>query len=160
MLTSRFASMGEINVKRLGQQQKDTLRFLYQNRDKVHQQVDIIESIYEEVTNSRKASMSRTVNNLMDTGLVDSRQAYYSERLEANIKQRVRYFITEEGEKFLEEDSRFPNISAEEEPADTETDSEEDSTGFALDVTIDDESDAEKEETTTIEMTDAHIDTE
>lgn len=119
MLTSRLVSMNEINVKRLGQQQKDTLQFLYENRDKVHQQVDIIESIHGEVTNSRKVSMSRTVNNLMDSSLVDSRKSYPSGDM--RIKQRVHFFITEEGEQFLEEDSRFPNIESEDETTDEDT---------------------------------------
>lgn len=107
----------EINVKRLGNQQKDILRYLYENKDKVWQQVTIIEELYGEVTDSRKASVSRSIGKLRDYGLVDSRKAYLLTPDDHPLitetywrKQRIHFFITEKGEKFLENDKRFPEI--------------------------------------------------
>ena len=106
----------EVNIKRLGQQQKDILRFLYDNKDKVWQQVEIIESLYGEITDSRKASVSRSVNTLIEHGLVFERQRvlitpedspYITEPYWSY--HRPRYGITELGEEFLKNDSRFPN---------------------------------------------------
>ena len=36
----------EVNVKRLGEQQKKVLRYLYENREKLYQQTEIIEDLY------------------------------------------------------------------------------------------------------------------
>jgi len=108
----------EINVKRLGRQQKDILRFLYENKETLFKQTEIITELYGEVTNSRKASVSRSVSKLREEGAVFRRQKvlitpddtplisepYYS-------RHRPRIGITEDGEAFIESDARFPSIA-------------------------------------------------
>ena len=84
----------EVNIKRLGQQQKDVLRFMYNGF--VCQQKDIIQSLYGQVTNSRKASVSRTVKNLREKSLIKEID-----------KKRTHYSITEKGKYFVETDTRF-----------------------------------------------------
>jgi len=103
-------SCTEVNVKRLGEQQKKVLRYLYENREKLYQQTEIIEELYGDVTDSRKASMSRSITMLREADLVSARQAVYVEELDGWIKHRVRFGISEEGEEFLERDKRFPDI--------------------------------------------------
>ena len=100
----------EINVKRWGEQQKKVLRYLYENREKLYQQTEIIEHLYGDVTDSRKASMSRSITLLCEADLVYARQAVYVDELDAWSKHRVRFGISEEGEEFLERDKRFPDI--------------------------------------------------
>ena len=109
----------EVNVKRLGRQQKRILRWLYEHRDGAHKQVEIIDSLYGDVTDTRQASVSRTVSNLEEKGLVTRRKKvlitpeddprvtdpYYS-------RHRVRFHITKIGETFVERDDRFPQILA------------------------------------------------
>lgn len=101
---------GEINIKRLGSQQKEILRFLYRENDRRFQQVEIIEEIHGEVTNSRKASVSRSVNTLIEHGLIDERQVVWIPEYEYWSSHRVNYAITELGESFLENDDRFPDL--------------------------------------------------
>lgn len=101
---------GEVNVKRLGEQQKAILRFLYSRRGRRQKQIDFIEEHYGEVTDSTKASVSRSFNRLMEMGLVFERKAYYSPSSDALISHRVNYHLTDEGEQFLEADDRFPAI--------------------------------------------------
>lgn len=107
----------EINVKRIGAQQKEILRFLYDHSDKVWEQVEIIEELYGDVTDSRKASVSRSISRLRDQGLAYRRQKvlitpddnplanepYYS-------RHRPRFALTDAGMEFLEDDARFPGI--------------------------------------------------
>ena len=100
----------EVNIKRLGDQQKDVLRFLYENAGHRHKQVDIIETLHGEVTDSRKASRSRTVTRLIELELVDERQRVWIEEYEYWSSHRVNYAITDKGEAFLESDDRFPDI--------------------------------------------------
>lgn len=86
----------------MGSEMKRILEFLYDNRKYVYQQTKIIEALYGEIPNSKKALVSRSVKLLMKAGLVDSRKAYYSEQFSCWIKQRVHYFITPKGEKYVE----------------------------------------------------------
>jgi len=111
----------EINVKRLGRQQKDILRFLYENRGKVFKQTKIITELYDEVTNSRKASVSRSVTKLREKGVVFRQQTALMTPEDSPLisesfyyRTRPRFGITEDGEAFLESDPRFPNIEPEE----------------------------------------------
>lgn len=85
----------EINVNRLGQQQKDILRFLYNGF--TCKQKEIIQTIHGEVDNSRKASVSRSMSNLIDADLVK--------------EVDEGYVITSKGEYFVENDKRFNIIS-------------------------------------------------
>ena len=105
---SQFST--EINVKRLGEQQKMVLRYLYENREKLYQQTEIIEHLYGDVTDFRKASMSRSITLLREADLVSARQAVHVGEPDGWIKHRVRFGISEEGEEFLERDKRFPDI--------------------------------------------------
>ena len=98
----------EVNIKRLGTQQKRILRFLYENDERRFQQAELIREIYGEVTDSRKASVSRSVNRLMEHGVVDERKAVYVPELEAVISHRVNYQLTDAGTEFVEKDDRFP----------------------------------------------------
>lgn len=91
----------EVNIKRLGQQQKDILRFMYNGF--VCQQVDIIKSLHRNVTNSRKASVSRTIKQLREYNLIKEVE-----------KNRPHYTITDLGKRFVEVDDRF-DISSENE---------------------------------------------
>ena len=96
---------GEVNI-RLSKQMRDILVFLYIYRGHVHQQVEIISNIYSEdtyLTLSRIASMSRSIKVLMKAKLVASRKAYYSTQFSCWFSQRVCFFITEAGERFVEE---------------------------------------------------------
>jgi len=101
----------DVNVKRLGHQQKSILRFLYQNQECRYKQVELINEIHGQVTDTRKASMSRSINRLIAANLVDERKAVYSPKLEAVIVHRVNYAITELGIIFVENDDRLPEIS-------------------------------------------------
>ena len=92
-------SCTEINVKRLGEQQKMVLRYLYENREKLYQQTEIIEHLYGDVTDSRKASMTRSITLLREADPVSARQAVCVGELDRWIKHRVRCGISEEGEK-------------------------------------------------------------
>jgi len=100
----------EINIKRVGQQQKEILRWLYARRGSVHKQVDIIESLYGEVTDSRKASVSRSISTLTDHGVTFRQTAYYSEQFDSYIRQRPHFGLTDEGKLWLVADDRFPEI--------------------------------------------------
>ena len=86
------------------------LRYLYENREKLYQQTEIIEDLYGDVTDSRKASMSRLITLLREADLVSARQAVYVEELDAWSKHRVRFGISDEGKEFLKRDKRFPDI--------------------------------------------------
>lgn len=99
----------EINVKRLGEQQKEILRLLYRTQQ-YHQQVEIIRELYGEVTNSRKVSVSRSISRLREHGLVYEENYAFYPALEAWLPHRPRYAITDEGEGFVESDARFPEI--------------------------------------------------
>ena len=112
----------EVNIKRLGTQQKRILRFLYENDGKRFKQAELIREIYGEVTDSRKASVSRSVNRLMEHGVIDERKAVYSPRLEAVITHRVNYAITDAGIGFVEKDDRFPDFSQNSERSEGEGD--------------------------------------
>lgn len=102
-------SSSEVNIKRLGQQQKELLRFLYRNEG-VRQQVVIIEELYGEVTNSRKVSVSRSISKLREYDLVHEQNVVYYPNLDEWYRSRPRYGITDTGESFVEHDSRFPEI--------------------------------------------------
>lgn len=102
-------SSNEVNIKRLGQQQKELLRFLYRNEG-VRQQVAIIEELYGEVTNSRKASVSRSISKLREHDLVHEQNVVYYPNMDEWFRSRPRYGITDTGERFVEHDSRFPDI--------------------------------------------------
>jgi len=107
----------EVNVKRLGQQQKAILRHFHEHEERMFQQVEVIEALYGEVTDSRKASVSRSISQLRDHGLVFEQQRtlitpddhplvnepYYR-------RHRPRYQLTDDGRAFLESDDRFPGI--------------------------------------------------
>lgn len=99
----------EINIKRLGSQQKEILRLFYRE-GKVYQQTGIIEEIYGEVNNSKKASVSRSISKLREKDLVFEQNALYYPNMDAWCKARPHYGITDEGEAFLEADERFPDI--------------------------------------------------
>lgn len=101
----------EVNVKRLGEQQKEVLRYLYSRRGQMKKQVDVIRKLYGEVTDSRKASMSRSFSKLKEADLIFERKAHYSETFDAYVSHRVNYQLTDEGEQFLENDDRFPEIA-------------------------------------------------
>ena len=105
-------SCTEINVKRLGEQQKKVLRYLYENREKLYQQTEIIEELYGDVTDSRKTSMSRSITMLREADLVSARQAVYVEELDGWIKHRVRFGISEEGERLLRTGQTVPGHPA------------------------------------------------
>lgn len=77
---------------------KSVLIFLYNNREIVFTQAEIIASLHGEVTPSRKASMSRTIKILREKDLVSSRKAYYSEQFNSWIVQRIKFYITKKGE--------------------------------------------------------------
>lgn len=94
----------EVNI-RLSKQMRDILLFLYKYRGNVHQQVEIIANIYPEdtyLTLSRVASVSRSIKVLMKAKLVESRNAYYSTQFSCWFPQRVHFFISEAGERFVE----------------------------------------------------------
>ena len=104
----------EVNI-RLSKQMRDILVFLYIYRGHVHQQVEIISNIYSEDTYptlSRIASMSRSIKVLMKAKLVASRKAYYSTQFSCWFSQRVCFFITEAGERFVEEKNLLARTSA------------------------------------------------
>jgi hypothetical protein len=103
----------EITVARLGQQQKELLRWLYDRRGRVHDQVDIIEALYGDVTDGKKASVSRSISKLRDAGLMRRKTAYYDEYFDAMVPQRPKFGLTNAGESFLVEDDRFPEITGE-----------------------------------------------
>lgn len=103
----------EITVARLGQQQKELLRWLYDRRGRVHEQVDIIEALYGDVTDAKKASVSRSISKLRDAGLMGRRTTYYSEQFDCMIPQRPKFGLTNAAESFLVEDDRFPEITGE-----------------------------------------------
>ena len=107
----------EINIKRLGARQKDILRFLYRHRDRVFAQVDIIEELHGEVTESRQASVSRAVSRLREHGVAERRQKVLMTPDEHPMIQepyyrrhRPRFHITDAGEEFVESDGRFPEF--------------------------------------------------
>lgn len=102
----------EVNIKRLGSQQKEVLRLLYEE-EKVYQQTEIIERLYGEVNNSRKASLSRSISKLREKDLVREQNALYHPGVEAWVNARPHYGLTELGEEFLESDARFPDIDGE-----------------------------------------------
>lgn len=99
----------EINIKRLGKQQKEILRLLYRTQE-YHQQVEMIKELYGEVTNSRKVSVSRSISRLREHELVYEENFAYYPGLEEWFPHRPRYAITDEGEIFVESDKRFPDI--------------------------------------------------
>jgi|APHM01.1.fsa_nt_gi hypothetical protein len=115
-VNSDSENTAEINVSRLGSQQKEILRFLYDLDGEVRQQVDIIEEVYGEVTDTRKASVSRSISKLREAGIMYEQNSLYYPKLEAWCRARPRYGITRAGVSFLEDDDRFPNIT----PADDE----------------------------------------
>jgi hypothetical protein len=100
----------EITIPRLGSQQKEILRFLYGLDGEVRQQVAIIEALYDDVTDTRKASVSRSISTLREAGVMYEQNIIYYPALELWDKSRPRYGLTEDGERFLERDSRFPDI--------------------------------------------------
>ena len=87
---------------RISKQAKLVLKFLIDNQEHCYHQTEIIKALYGEVTASRQASISRTIKNLKKLGLVNSRKCYYSPNFNAWIVQRITFFITNEGLKFLE----------------------------------------------------------
>jgi len=88
---------------RISKQMKLVLKFLADNKEHCYHQTEIIKALYGGVTPSKQASMSRTIKTLKKAGLVNSRKAYYSPILNAWILQRIIFFITDEGLKFLKE---------------------------------------------------------
>ena len=114
-VNSGVKSDNDINVcaKRLGRQMKAVLLWLYDRKDKVHQQTEIIKGLYGEVTGSRKASMSRTIKTLMHCGFVASRKAYWSPQFNCWIRQRIHYYLTEKGERHVQTLTSNPHLDAE-----------------------------------------------
>ena len=88
---------------RVSKQARDILLYLYKDFEHVHKQVEIIKSVYGEVTPSRKASVSRSIKVLMEAGLVESRKAFYSEMFSYWLRSRIYFFLTEVGKRFVEE---------------------------------------------------------
>ena len=92
----------EVNSFKLSKLRIQILQYLYNNKEKTHQQVEIIKSICGKTTPAKKVSFSRAIKKLIECDFVDSRKAYYSDQLNCWISQRVCYFITEKGEQFVE----------------------------------------------------------
>lgn len=88
---------------KVSKQIRDILLYLYKDFEHVHKQVEIIKSVYGEVTPSRKASMSRSVKVLMKAGLVESRKAFYSDMFSCWLRSRIYFFLTEVGKRLVEE---------------------------------------------------------
>lgn len=109
----------DVNISKqfhLSQQMRKILQFLYQYRGHVWQQVEIISNIYPDepyLTESRIASLSRSMKVLMKAQLVESRKAYYSDQFSCWFPQRVQYFLTEKGEHFVKERLKGNAISLE-----------------------------------------------
>ena len=88
---------------RVSKQTRDILLYLYKDFKHVHKQVEIIKSIYGEVTPSRKASVSRSIKVLTNAKLVESCKAFHSDMFACWLRMRVHFFLTEVGERFVEE---------------------------------------------------------
>jgi methionyl-tRNA synthetase len=107
----------EVNIKRLGGQQKKILRHLYRHQDTMFKQVEIIKNLYGDVTESKQASVSRSVSKLRDYGVVYERtEVLITPDDHALVDEpyftphRPRYQLTDDGERFVETDGRFPDI--------------------------------------------------